>query len=89
VPTIAESGVPDFEAYIWYGMYGPKALPAPLLQRWSESVNRYLKSPQAQDYFRQSYMATVGGTPEAFAKYHQSEIKRWSVAVAAAGIKPQ
>lgn len=89
LPTIAEAGVPDFEAYIWYAVYGPKALPAPLLQRWNESINRYLKSPQAQEYFKQSYMATVGGTPAAHAKYHQAEIKRWSVAVAAAGIKPQ
>lgn len=89
LPTIAEAGVPEFEAYIWYAVYGPKALPAPLLQRWNESTNRYLKSPQAQETFRISYMTPVGGTPEAFAKYHLSEIKRWGAAVAAAGIKPQ
>ena len=81
--------MPDFEANIWYAMYGPKALPPALAQRWNDVTNRYLKSPQAQEYFRQSYMAPVGGTSAEFVKYHLSEIKRWSAAVVAAGIKPQ
>jgi tripartite-type tricarboxylate transporter receptor subunit TctC len=89
LPTLAEAGVPDFEANIWYAMYGPKALPPALAQRWNDVTNRYLKSPQAQEYFRQSYMAPVGGTSAEFVKYHLSEIKRWSAAVVAAGIKPQ
>ena len=89
LPTLAEAGVADFEAYIWYAVYGPKALPAALAQRWNDAANRYLKSQQAQEYLRNSFMTTVGGTPAEFAKYHQSEIKRWGAAVTAAGIKPQ
>jgi len=89
VPTIAEAGVPDFEAYIWYGVYGPRALPALLVQRWNDAANRYLKTSQAQDHLRRTFMAGGSGTPAEFAKYHQSEIKRWGAAVAAAGIKPQ
>jgi tripartite-type tricarboxylate transporter receptor subunit TctC len=89
IPTIAEAGLPGFEAYIWYAVYGPKALPANLLHRWNDAANRYLASAKAQEHLRTSFMAGVGGTPEAFAQYHQSEIKRWAVAVAAAGIKPQ
>jgi len=89
VPTMAEAGVPNFEAYIWYGIYGPRTLPAALMTRWNESVNRYLKTPQAQEHFRRTFMSTVGGTPASFAEYHKSEIKRWGAVVAAAGIKPQ
>lgn len=89
IPTIAEAGLPGFEAYIWYGVYGPKTLPASLAQRWNDSVNRYLKSPQAQEHLRNSLMAGIGGTPAAFANYHQSEVKRWAAVVAAAGIQPQ
>ncbi len=89
IPTIAEAGVADFEAYIWYAVYGPKAVPAALVQRWNDDANRYLKSPQAQESLRNSFMTAVGGTPGEFAKYHQAEIKRWGAAVAAAGIKPQ
>lgn len=89
LPTIAESGVAGFEASIWYGIYGPKNLPAALTQRWSNAVNRYLKSPQAQEHFRRTYMTAVGGTPASFASFHQAEIMRWGAIVAAAGIKPQ
>jgi tripartite-type tricarboxylate transporter receptor subunit TctC len=89
IPTIAEAGVADFEAYIWYAIYGPRAVPAALVQRWNDAANRYLKSPQALEFLRSSFMTTVGGTSAEFAKYHQAEIKRWGAAVAAAGIKPQ
>ena len=89
LPTLAEAGVADFEAYIWYALYGPRALPATLAQRWNDAANRYLKSPPAQDYLRNAFMTSVGGTPAEFAKDHQAEIKRWGAAVTAAGIKPQ
>ena len=89
LPTVAESGVPGFEASIWYGIYGPKNFPAALTQRWNDAVNRYLKSPQAQEYYRRAYMAVVGGTPASFASFHNSETVRWGAIVASAGIKPQ
>ncbi len=89
IPTIAEAGVADFEAYIWYAVYSPRAVPAAIVQRWNDAANRYLKSSQAQEFLRGSFMTAVGGTPAEFAKYHQAEIKRWGAAVAAAGIKPQ
>jgi tripartite-type tricarboxylate transporter receptor subunit TctC len=89
LPTVAESGVPGFEASIWYGIYGPKNFPAALTQRWNEAVNRYLKSPPAQEYYRRAYMSVIGGTPASFASFHNSETVRWGAIVASAGIKPQ
>jgi tripartite-type tricarboxylate transporter receptor subunit TctC len=89
LPTIAESGVPGFEASIWYGIYGPKNLPAGFAQRWNNAVNQYLKSPPAQEHFRRVFMTVAGGTPAAFASFHKSEITRWGAVVASAGIKPQ
>lgn len=89
LPTVAESGVPGFEASIWYGIYGPKNFPAALTQRWNDAVNRYLKSSQAQEYYRRAYMSVVGGTPASFASFHNSETVRWGAIVASAGIKPQ
>ena len=89
LPTVAEAGVPGFEASIWYGIYGPKNFPAALTQRWNDAVNRYLKSPQAQEYYRRAYMTVMGGTPASFASFHNSETVRWGAIVASAGIKPQ
>ena len=89
LPTVAESGVPGFEATVWYGIYGPKTLPPRLLQRWSEAINRYMKTAQAQAHWRRAYMIGGGGTPGDFTDFHKRETERWSVVVKAAGIAPQ
>jgi tripartite-type tricarboxylate transporter receptor subunit TctC len=89
VPTVAESGLPGFEASTWFAIYGPRALPPALAQRWNESVNRYLDTPQAKEYFRKNHMRPVGGSIASFAEWHKSETARWSKVIASAGIKPQ
>jgi tripartite-type tricarboxylate transporter receptor subunit TctC len=89
VPTIAESGLPGFESSTWFAIYGPRALPAALAQRWNEAVNRYLETPQAKEYFRKNHMRPVGGSIASFAEWHKSETVRWGKVIVAAGIKPQ
>ena len=89
IPTIAEAGISGFEASIWYGFYGPKTLSDNVAQQWNSAVNRYLKSTQAQDYFRRVYMITAGGTSASFANFHKTETARWGAIVKAAGVKPQ
>jgi tripartite-type tricarboxylate transporter receptor subunit TctC len=89
IPTVAESGVPGFEASTWFALYGPRALPARLAQQWNEAVNRYLNTPQAKEYFRKNHMRPVGGTLASFAEYHKSETARWGQVIVSAGIKPQ
>ena len=89
IPTFAEAGVAGFVTNIWYGIYGPKNLPDNLTQQWNSSVNRYLKSPQAQDYYRRVYMITAGGTPASFVDFHKTETARWGAIVKSSGIKPQ
>lgn len=89
IPPIAETGVPGFEATVWYGVYGPKNLPAPLLQRWNDSVNQYLKTPAAQEHLKRSHMVGSPNTPAQFADFHKRESDRWNAVVKAAGIEPQ
>lgn len=89
VPTVAESGLPGFEASTWYGLYGPKNLPPAMVQRWNEAANRYLRNPQTQEFFRKHTMIAVVSTPTEFADYHKIETARWGKVMATAGIKPQ
>src|SRR5687767_6475532 len=89
LPTVSESGLPGFEATVWYGVYGPRTLPPRLVQRWNESVNRYLKTPQAQAHLRKIDMIAGGGSPGHFAAFHKSETARWSAVIKTAGIEPQ
>jgi tripartite-type tricarboxylate transporter receptor subunit TctC len=89
IPPIAETGVPGFESTVWYGVYGPKGLPAPILQRWNDAVNQYLKTPQAQEHLKRTFMTGSPNTPAQFAEFHKRESERWSAVVKAAGIEPQ
>ena len=89
IPTVAESGVPGFEASTWFAIYGPRALSKSIAQRWNDSINQYLKTPHAQEYFRKNHMRTVGGTIATFTDYHKSETARWSKLITASGITPQ
>lgn len=89
IPTVAEAGVPGFEASTWFGFYGPRALTPALAQRWNDAINQYLKTPQAQAYFAKQHMTTAGGTLAAFANHHKSETARWSKLIVSAGVQPQ
>lgn len=89
LPTVSESGVPGFEATVWYGVYGPKALPARLVQRWSDAINRHMKTPQAQAHLRRTDMIGGGGTASYFTDFHKRETERWSAVIKASGIEPQ
>jgi tripartite-type tricarboxylate transporter receptor subunit TctC len=89
VPTVAESGLPGFESSNWFGIYGPRKLPAAIARRWNESVNAYLQTPQAKDYFGKNHQRPVGGSIDSFTEFHKSETARWSKVVVSAGIKPQ
>jgi tripartite-type tricarboxylate transporter receptor subunit TctC len=89
IATIAEQGVPGFEASTWYGVYGPSGLPRPVAGQWNESVNKWLQSAQGVAYFRKHHMKRLGGSLEAFAEFHKSEIVRWGKVVRAANVQQQ
>ncbi len=89
VPTMIESGIPDFEATVWYGVHGPAKLPPAMVQTWSVAINQYLKTPKAQEHLRRTYMHVDPNTPAEYAAFYQREVSRWGTAIKAAGIEAQ
>jgi tripartite-type tricarboxylate transporter receptor subunit TctC len=89
LPTLAESGLPGFQASVWYGVYGPGKLPPRLLGQWTDAIDRYLKTEQAQTHLRRSYMIKGEGTPASFAEFHKRESERWGAVVKTAGVEAQ
>lgn len=89
IPPVAETGVPGFESTVWYGVYGPRTLPAQLLARWNDSISQYLKTPAAQEHLKRSHMVGSPNTPAQFAEFHKRETERWAAVVKSAGITPQ
>lgn len=79
VPTIAESGVPGYEASTWYGLIGPKGLPRNVLARWEAGLNEALKSKDVEERFRLDGL----DAPEVGTRYCAEAIKRdvakWTV----------
>ena len=89
VPTIAESGAPDFDIVQWYAIWLPAKTPADLARRIHGDVVRIIHSPDYRK--RQLEVATdvVGSTPEALAALQKSNIEKYRKIAAAAGINPE
>ena len=89
VPTIAESGLPGYDATLWYGLIGPKGLPAPIVDKLNAAVNRALQTPEARDKLLADGAEPAGGTSAQFTDAIRNEIAQWRQVVQDLGIKPE
>jgi tripartite-type tricarboxylate transporter receptor subunit TctC len=78
IPTVAESGIPGFSLNIWWGVFAPANLPAPVLAKLNETIDDVLKSPSLQGVFAREGVEPKPGTPEALGDYVKEEIARWA-----------
>jgi tripartite-type tricarboxylate transporter receptor subunit TctC len=76
VPTVLESGI-DATATGWYGMVGPKRLPAEIVARLNKAANEFLASPEGRAKMEELSMGPLGGPPEALGKFVVSELAKW------------
>ena len=88
MPTIAESGVPGFEAASWFALYGPANMPPEVVAK----VNREVRALFADEDFRKSFLAPqffepIADTPEKLADYLKSETAKWRQVIRDANIK--
>ena len=83
VPTVADSGFPDFEAGSWFGFFGPKGLPEDIIRSLNSAVNEALPSLEAQ-MIREG-ADPVGGTPQAFGDFTRREYVKWQKVVRSSG----
>jgi tripartite-type tricarboxylate transporter receptor subunit TctC len=89
VPTIAESGLPGFEAAGWYGLLAPGATPRPIVERLNTEVVRILKLPEVAQRLRGEAYEIPGETPDQFAAVIRAEVAKWEPIVKQSGIKPE
>jgi tripartite-type tricarboxylate transporter receptor subunit TctC len=87
LPTMIESGVPDFESVLWFGIVAPVGTPQPVIDKLSRAANEALKSAEIVSSLKGQTVATIGGTPDDFRKHIDSERKRWTAVVEAAGLR--
>lgn len=87
VPSIAEAGVPGYEATFWMGMAVPKGTPKAVIDLLNRETTTLLKSADLVDGFRRAGTDAAPSTPEQFGKFLHSEYAKWGKVVRAVGIK--
>ena len=81
VPTLAESGVPGYEAVLWHGLIGPKDMPKEIVARISMEVNKLLKLKETGESLKNDGVDAAGGTPGQFAAQIKKDIADWAKVV--------
>jgi tripartite-type tricarboxylate transporter receptor subunit TctC len=90
VPTFAEAGLPNFEAYTWNGLFVPAGTPAAALNRLNAELNKALADPEIAGRIAGFGAVGIGGgTPSEAEAFARAQRARWIPAVKAMGIKPQ
>ena len=87
VPTVAESGVPGFEASTWFGVLAPARTPREIVARLNADIARSLNAPDMAERFNEEGAVAAGGPPEQFGAFIRAEIEKWSKIVRASGAR--
>lgn len=87
VPTVAESGVPGFEAATWFALVAPAGTPRDLLARLNAEVRKAIALPDVKQRFADLGMTAEDSTPEGVDAYIKSEIAKWTKVINDANIK--
>jgi tripartite-type tricarboxylate transporter receptor subunit TctC len=89
LPTVAEAGVPGYEAVQWYGLFAPAKTPKEIIGKLHGAMAGVLHSPEVKKKFVGDGAEPVGSTPEEFARFLRSETDKWGKVVQMAGIQPR
>jgi tripartite-type tricarboxylate transporter receptor subunit TctC len=87
VPTMIESGMPDFDTAIWFGLTAPAGTPREVVEKLSRAVREAVKSGEVVAAWRPQGVDPLDGGPDDLARLQVSELKRWSDVATAAGLK--
>jgi tripartite-type tricarboxylate transporter receptor subunit TctC len=85
VPTLAEAGVPGYEANLWLSISGPAGIPAPIVQRLHAEIAKALQDPELRASFRTAGVEAVSMPPDELTAYMRAEYEKWGRVVKQTG----
>jgi tripartite-type tricarboxylate transporter receptor subunit TctC len=87
VPTVAEAGLPGYEAVIWLGLMAPAATPRPILEKLNSEINKLLNAPEIKESWTRQGAVPMGMTVDEFDKFLREDIVKWGKIVKLSGAK--
>ena len=87
VPTLIESGVPGYEAYVWMGLMAPKGTPPPIVDKLNAEVLKALATDAVKTYLANAGIESVGSSPAEFGTFYRAEKERWAKVIKETGAK--
>lgn len=87
VPTVMESGVPGYEAYVWMGLLAPKGTPAPIIDKIHHDLLQALATNEVKNYMATAGIEIIGSTPAEFGAFFRAERDQWGRIVRETGAK--
>jgi hypothetical protein len=89
VPTVAESGYPDFDVAAWYGIWAAAQTPAAIVKKMNAEFNAILNMPDVREKFQSTGAKMMGGSVEDFVAFNKKEFDRWTNFIRASGMTLQ
>jgi tripartite-type tricarboxylate transporter receptor subunit TctC len=87
VPTVSELGLPGYEATIWVGLMAPKGTPKAVIDKLNDTLNAALRQPELKQQWARQGATPMIMSPQAFDKFLQDDIAKWSTVIKSAGIR--
>jgi tripartite-type tricarboxylate transporter receptor subunit TctC len=87
IPTVAEAGVPGYEAFPWYGVLVPARTPLKVISRMHAEITKVIESHEIKKRLAAMGVETASQTPEQFAAYIKAETAKWAKVISRAGVK--
>ena len=87
VPTLAEAGLPGYEATIWLGLMAPRATPPAIVQQLNAAVTKIVSQPEVRQLWQKQGATPLLMNPQAFEQYMRGDIEKWARVIQSAGIK--
>ena len=89
LPTVDEAGIKGYVATGWYGMYGPRGTPKPIVDRVNAAVRQVVEMPDTRERFAALNLDPIGSSPAAFGKFLKEDLEKYARIARAAKIEPQ
>lgn len=89
IPAVAESGLPGYDVFSWYGTLAPAGTPPEIINKWNAEISRVLAMPDVKEKLTGLGMEAKGGSPQQFAQFLRSDWATWDKLIKSLGMRAQ